>query len=122
MPTYTPPNFNSTASFWFPPATPAAGPASYTQLIQLYVNARDPLLMWHPGSGRWLAAVIIRQPFAAAVALVPDMIVSVPNQPTFYYRIQYVQRMHSGFPNQYSAGYAIQCNANGSIPRTPLPT
>lgn len=126
MPTYTPPNFNAVCNVWVPPALPSAAPPTFVgNLYQVYMYSRTPTLLLHPGSGRWLPLIIIREPFAAAVHLAADWIVShttVPGVPQMYYRVQYVQRMHVGFPNQYFAAMSLQCNANGTIPRLPLPT
>ena len=126
MPVYTPPNFNVLANVWVPPANPAANLPTFVNVAyQIYVNARLPELLFHPGSGRWLPLIIIREPFAAAVHLAVDWIVEhtqPPVVPRAIYKVQYVQRMHVGFPNQYFAAYCLQCNPNGTIPKTPLPT
>ena len=125
MPIYSPPNFNVLCSVWFPPHVPSANPVDYTQLLQVYVYSRTPQQMFHPGSGRWLPLTIIREPFAAGAHLGIDYIVQhtqPPGVPTAYYKVQYAQRLHVGFPNQYFAYPALQCNANGTIPRVPLPT
>jgi len=126
MPTYLPPNFNLLLDTWAPPATPAANPPTFTNVAcQLYAYSRLPELMFHPASGRYLPLIIIRLPFAFPVQVKPDWIFrtnSSPTQGTFYYKVQYVQEMHAGFPNRYFALYTLQCNANGTIPRTPLPT
>lgn len=126
MPVYTPPNFNAFLDVWVPPATPATAVATFTNVsVQVYVYSRTPELMLHPASGRWLPVIIIRVPFATSVTITPDWIYkangSLPQGP-HYYKVQYIVEMHTGFPNQYYALYCLQCNANGTIPRTPLPT
>ena len=126
MPTFTPPNFNVSADVWLPPLVPATSPPSFTAVAcQPYVYSRAPQLMLHPGSGRWLPCIIIRLPFAFATALPPDSIFRIPTAaafPTDYYKVQYVLRLHTGFTNQYYSLVSLQCNDNGTIPRTPLPT
>jgi len=126
VPVYTVPNFNVFCDMWAPPTTPAANPPSFAAVqCQVYVFSRTPQLMFHPGSGRWLPVIIVRIPFAFAVTLGPDWIVAVAGsfaQGTSYVKSQYLQLMHAGFPNRYYAMYCLQCNANGTIPKTPLPT
>jgi len=126
MPIYTPPNFNILADIWMPPANPAAGPPTFTAVAcQQYVYSRTPELSLHPQSGRWLPVIIIRVPFAFPITIVPDMIWkqtgSLPNGPK-YYKVQWVVLMHAAFTNQYYAQYCFECNANGTIPKVPLPT
>jgi hypothetical protein len=126
MPIYTPPQFTASCSIWKKPAVPSGGPATFTNvLLQVYAYSRTPQLLFHPGTGRWLPVIIIREPFAAGNHLGIDDIVShtqPPLVPNAYYRVQYAQRMHVGFPNTYFAYMSLQCNANGTIPLLPLPT
>lgn len=126
MPVYTTPNFNCFLDAWAPPAVPALNPPTFVMIqCQVYAYSRTPQLMWHPGSGRWLPVIIVRIPFAFAVTIVPDWIFKSPGsfaQGPHYMRVQYLQLMHTGFANQYYALYCLQCNANGSIPRVPLPS
>lgn len=126
MPVYTPPNFNVVGDMWLPPLTPAANPPSFTGVsFQPYIYSRNPTMMFHPGSGRWLPVIIVRIPFGFSVAVPADTIfrhsVGTTQGPN-YYKVQYLQRMHSGFPNQYYAAMSLQCNSNGTIPKLPLPT
>jgi len=126
MPIYLPPNFNAACDVYVPPALPSTGPPTFTGVMyQIYQYSRTPLLLFHPGSGRWLPSIIIREPFAAALHLGVDWIVEhtqPPGVPRGIYRVQYAQRMHVGFPNQYFAYISLPCNTNGTIPKTPLPT
>lgn len=125
MPTYLPPNFNATCDVWIPPNTPAVNLPSFNGPYQVYIYSRTPQLIFHPASGRWLPLIIIREPFAAGAHLGIDYILShsqPPGTPAAYYKVQYALRMHVGFPNQYFAYPALQCNANGTVPKTPLPT
>jgi hypothetical protein len=123
---YTAPNFNAVCNVWKKPATPAGGPPTFGGVLyQIYVYSRTPSLLLHPGTGRWLPLIIIREQFAAGNHLAVDDIVGHPTNllPLVqYYRVQYSQEMHHGFPNQYYAHYSLQCNANGTIPYLPLPT
>lgn len=126
MPIYTAPNFNVLASVWMPPRNPAGFAADFTNVAcQVYMYSRTPTLLFHPGSGRWLPQILIRIPFSFAVSIPPDAIFrpagTSPQGPDNY-KVQYKVRMHSGFPNQYYSLHCLQCNDNGTIPRTPLPT
>lgn len=126
MPTYTPPVFNVVAQVWAPPALPSTGVPTFAAYnLQVYTFSRVPPVLFHPGSGRWLPLIILREAFANAVHLGINYIVShsfppLTSQP--FYKVQYAQLMHVGFSNQYFAYYCLQCNSNGTIPRTPLPT
>lgn len=127
MPVYTPPVFNALMNVWDPPATPGSGPPTFTNIAcQLYVYSRTPTLLWHPGSGRQLPLIIIRLPFTTPGLPRIDSIWRAgavpPVFPDQYFKVQYYQVMHYGFPNEYWALYCLQCNLNGTIPRTPLPT
>jgi hypothetical protein len=126
MPTYLPPTFNNFLDVWLPPATPAANPPTFTAIqCQTYVFSRTPQLYLHPPSGKYLPLIIIRLPFAFAVTVRPDWIFRANGsaaQGPHYYKVQFVQEMHTGFPNQYYALYCLQCNANGTIPKIPFPT
>jgi len=126
MPVYTPPVFNVVADLWLPPAVPAANPPSFTAVsMQPYINSRNPPLLLHPGSGRWLPVIIVRIPFGFPIFLPIDAIWRYgvgTTQGAEHVKVQYVQRLHTGFPNQYYAAICLQCNANGTIPKTPLPT
>jgi hypothetical protein len=122
---YLPPNFNVTCNVWQPPHTPAANLPDTAGLFQIYLYSRTPQMLLHPGSGRWLPLIIIREAFAAAQHLGINHIVGhtgPPLAPNAYYKVQYALRMHVGFPNQYFAYPSLQCNSNGTIPLTPLPT
>lgn len=126
MPVYTVPDFNTFLDMWNPGHVPSANPPDASNVqVQVYVYSRVPQLMLHPASGRWLPVIIIRIPFAFSQLIRPDTIFkangSLPQGP-HYYKVQYTQEMHTGFPNQYYALYCLQCNANGTIPKTPLPT
>jgi len=126
MPVYLPPTFSAVHSVWKKPAVPSGGPPTFTGVpLQVYIYSRTPELIFHPGSGRYLPLIIIREPFAAGNHLAIDDIVShaqPPGVPSAYYRVQYQLRMHVGFPNQYFAYPSLQCNSNGLIPLSPLPT
>jgi len=126
MPTYLPPNFNLSCSIWRHPRVPTSGAPDFTGvLLQVYAFSRTPQLLFHPGSGRYLPLIIIREPFAAGLHLAIDDVVEhtqPPGVPRGLYRVQYAMRMHVGFPNQYFSYPSLQCNANGSIPLTPLPS
>lgn len=126
MPLYTPPNFNVAADVWLPPAVPSSSAASFTGVsCQPYVYSRAPQLMLHVASGRWLPVIIIRLPFGFPANLPPDTIFRVTTSAPFpddHYKVQYVLRLHTGFTNQYYSLVCLQCNANGTVPRTPLPT
>jgi len=126
MPTFTPPVFAPVYSVWKSPALPSAAPPTFTNVsLQVYVNSRTIPLLFHPGSGRWLPCIMIREPFAAGNHLRVDDIVGhntnlLPG--VQYYRVQYSQTIHAGFSNAYYGHYSLQCNANGTIPYLPLPT
>lgn len=126
MPVYLPPNFNTGCSIWKRPAVPAVNLPTFTGvLLQIYIYSRSPELLFHPGSGRYLPLIIIREPYSAANKLAVDDIVqhtSHPAAPDQFLRVQYALHMHVGFPNQYFAYPSLRCNANGTIPLTPLPT
>lgn len=125
-PVYVPPQFNVLASVWRPPNLPSLGAPNFTLVtVQVYTYSRTPQQMLHPESDRWLPVIIIRFPYTSAIHWRTDDIFShnaIPQETIPYYKAQYVVRMHAGFPNQYMAAYCLQCNANGTIPRTPLPT
>lgn len=126
MPTYSPPNFNALLDVYQPPATPAANPPTYTNVLcQVYINGRVPYQMFHLGSGRWLPGIIIRLPFAYSATLRIDSTwrdkVVCPTSPVNY-KVQHMAKLHTGFPNQYHSLYCLQCNDDGTIPQTPLPT
>src|SRR5580765_2880791 len=100
-------------------------PPDSSGLFQIYIYSRTPQMLFHPASGRWLPLIIIRESFAAAQHIGVNYIVKhsqPPLVPDAYYKVQYQMRMHVGFPNQYFAYPSLQCNANGTIPLTPLPT
>jgi hypothetical protein len=126
MPNYVAPNFNVVADLWSPPAVPSTSAPTFTAIAcQIYTYSRTPQLMFHPGSGRWLPVIIVRLPFGFPIVILPDMIFksgATTTQGPDYHKVQYIQRLHVGFPNQYYACYCLQCNANGTIPKTPLPT
>jgi len=125
MANYTLPDFGLAADVWNPPATPAANPPTFTGVhCQVYTYSRTPQQMLHPGSGRWLPVIIIRLPITYPVQIRIDSIwtYTAITQPQEYLKVQYVNRMHTGFANQYWAAYCLQCNANGTIPRLPVPT
>lgn len=123
---YTPPNFNVSANVWLPPAIPSSSGPTFTAVAcQFYTYSRTPQLLLHPATGRWLPAIIIRIPFTFPALLPPDTIFTstvATNQGNFYYKVQYALHLHVGFPNQYFSLFCLQCNQNGTIPRTPLPT
>jgi|SRR5580765_1703751 len=122
---YLAPNFNVTCNVWFPGHVPSINLPDSSGLFQIYIYSRTPQMLFHPASGRWLPLIIIRESFAAAQHIGVNYIVKhsqPPLVPDAYYKVQYQMRMHVGFPNQYFAYPSLQCNANGTIPLTPLPT
>jgi hypothetical protein len=126
MPTYSPPNFNVLLNLWTPPATPAGNPPTFTNIAcQLYVYSRIPELYLHPPSGKYLPLIIIRLPDAFPIQIKVDWIFGetppIPQVVT-YYKVQFFQHMHAGFPNRYWGLYCVQCNSNGTIPRVPFAT
>jgi len=126
MPIYTTPTFNVSTSVWTPGHSPATHVADFTNVMcQVYVYSRTPPLMYHNGSGRWLPQILIRIPFSFPINVLPDTIFRPSgSSPQGFdnYKVQYKIRLHSGFSNQYHSLYCLQCNDNGTIPRTPLPT
>jgi hypothetical protein len=126
MPIYTPPVFVPAYNVWKAPTVPSTSAPTFGAVsLQVYVYSRQPPFLFHPGSGRWLPCISIREPFAAGNHLRVDDIVSHATNllPGIqYYRVQFSQTVHAGFSNAYYTHYSLQCNANGSIPYLPLPS
>jgi len=115
---YTVPNFNLLINFWTGGHNPTLFPVDVANVPgQRYVNSRSPMvILWHD-RGTWLYPVILRLPLGVYTPVEADIWQQAG--PTLgFYLVQWVERIHKGFPNEYLAAYSLACTAGG----TPIAT
>ena len=109
--TYTVPQFNVTIDVWQFGHDPASGPADVVnQSAQLYVNARDPMKLWHDNVPTEIFPIIVRLPPVLAWTPHTTDIMRRSVVGGGLYKFLWIVTMHAGFPNEYIAIYSAQCD------------
>jgi len=111
-----PPVYPLRGNYWIPGTTPAANPPAVTLIHnQLYIPPAN--VPWIVVGGTYYQYTLIKTP--------PDSVVynrfgffQPDNGQALYYYIIYKEYYYRGFVSCFEGLCAIQCNANGSSPRT----
>jgi len=116
--TFALPNFNLTGVAWVPPHTPATDPEDIGDFpCQLYLPPRCEGIEQFEGATQTYVPPIILRLDKATPTIMKGFIVRVNTYPTEYYLVQWVQKIHIGFPNEYRMAIMNQCDSSGISPR-----
>lgn len=115
---YATPVMNLLVDEWVPPNTPAIGaPDNVALACQIYIPSRmEGIEQYEAGGGTYTPPIIFRH--LGTLDESRGVIHNDGPGSTVYYKSVFSQKMHLGFPNEYDAEMHIQCNADGTSPRT----
>lgn len=115
---YELPTFNLRFSQWLSPRTPQDGAPDIENIPgQLYIQSRFPIDMQPVIANSYIPPIIIRYMEASLDPHLDDIFVA-ETLPGEYYKARAYFRMHAGFPNEYMSLLVVQCDADGTTPRT----
>jgi len=118
--TFPLPQFPLLARVWNPANLPVTNPPNFAGMhCQLYVDphAVQFLATVAPLNASIVATTWAKFPVGSWVFL-RGGILMIPELTGTYYKIQYKEIFYQGFPQQYEGVLVVQCDANGTIPRT----
>jgi hypothetical protein len=118
--TFPLPQFPLFASVWDPAALPTTNPPSAIGLAcQLYVDPHADMIFIPvaPYSSSILATTWIKFP-GELHTMLRGGIIRCPEALGYYYKIMYKEFFYLGFPQSYLGVLVVQCDANGTVPRT----
>jgi hypothetical protein len=114
---FTLPDFNLLANVWTAGRVPSSGAPDVANVpLQVYVFSRMTYDNAESTPSPVIPTIILRLPTSTYLPVVGDVFDELSFSPD-YYRVQWVQRMHIGFPNEYVAAVSVQCDVNGHTPR-----
>lgn len=118
--TFPLPQFPLRADVWDPAALPTTNPPSFAGMFcQLYVDPHADMIYIPvaPYNGSILATTWIKFPIGSWV-FKRGGIIQCPRLTGTYFKIQYKEFFYLGFPQAYEGVLVVQCDANGTVPRT----
>jgi len=118
--TYPLPQFPLRADVWDPANLPVTNPPSFAGMFcQLYVDPHSTMFLATvaPLNASIVATTWAKFPIGSWTFL-RGGILRIPRLTGTYYKIQYREDFYLGFPQAYDGVLVVQCDANGTIPRT----